>query len=176
MGASGDDGDVESGGATYPRRPAPRDVDTTAPRCSCAVRRRRSPYIPVTVGLLRFDTSSLPDNAVVSSAKLQLHATTKSSTNARSLAAEWYPASSWPIDGTDWSATDAATAHSGTPLSGITVGNTNEFVLQNLSSVSRTGFSALRLHVSGAATAPTGPNDLGFAAFDDPPCPSLDSS
>ena len=161
------DGDVESGDATYPPSPgSPTYVDTT--RSTVLVRRSQTPfpYIPVTVGLLRFDTSSLPDNAVINSAKLQLQMTTKSATDGRSLVAEWYPAANWPIDSPDWTAVDTASAHSGTPLASIVLGAQNELTLQNLGSVSRTGFSAVRLHMSGSAAAPTGPNDLGFAAFD----------
>ena len=33
------------------------------------------------------------------------------------------------------------------------------------------GVSAFRLHISGAAVAPTGANDLVFAAFEDPTLP-----
>ena len=165
--ASDGDGDVESGGATYPPPAgATRYVGTTSPTVLVRRSKTRFSYIPVTVGLLRFDTSSLPDDAVITSAKLQLQVTTKSVTDARSFVAEWYSAANWPIDGADWTAGDAASAHSGTPLASIVLGTQNEFTLQNLGNVSRTGMSALRLHMSGSAVTPTGPNDLGFAAFD----------
>ena len=125
------------------------------------------PYIPVTVGLLRFDTSSLPDSATITSAELRLNVTMKSDSDARSLVAEWYPAANWPIELGDWAFADSSTAHVGTPLSALTVGQRHAFLLRNVASVDRIGMTALRLDIDGSASAPTGPNDLGLASWDD---------
>jgi len=141
------------------------------------VRRSSTPwsYQPVRVGLLRFDTSGLPDGAIVTSAQLRLHVTGKASSDGRSFVAEWYPGDSWPIDATDWTLADASSAHAGTPLDVIATGRQTSFGLQNLASINRTGATALRLHVSGSATSPTGANDLAFASFDQGilPAPTL---
>lgn len=165
--ASGDDGDVERGSASYP----PTSTSSSYVQVGDAtvmVRRSSTPwsYQPVRVALLRFDTSSLPDGATITSAQLQLAVTGKSSTDRRNLVAEWYPGTSWPADSTDWTVSDSSSAHAGTPLDSISVGQQVSFPLQNLSSIDRMGSTALRVHVSGAATPPTGANDLAYAAHD----------
>lgn len=98
--------------------------------------------------LVRFDTSSIPDNAVVLSATLKLYIDNKYSQGGLSAQAEYY--SAWPIDGADYSAASANSAHAGTPITNLATGAYNNFTLQNLSSVSRTGYTGFRLHVSGA--------------------------
>jgi hypothetical protein len=121
---------------------------------------------------LRFDTSALPDDATITSATLRLHVSSKTNTDNRSLVAEWYPPASWPIDSADWTVTDSSSAHVGTPLANIAAGSQNSFSLQSLNAINVSGETALRLHVSGSAAAPTGPNDLGFASFEDPSLPA----
>ena len=170
--AGADDGDVERGSSSYPPSSgAPSFVGTVDE--ALLVRRSKTPYpyIPVRTALLRFDTSSLPDSATVTSAELRLYPTEKADNDGRSLRAEWYPAGNWPIDGADWTSTDSGSAHAGTPLGAIIVGQENRFVLTGLGNLNLQGASAFRLHISGAAVAPTGANDLVFAAFEDPTLP-----
>ena len=107
----------------------------------------------------------------MTSAELRLYPTEKDDNDGRSLRAEWYPADNWPIDGADWTSTDSGSAHAGTPLGAIIVGEENRFVLTGLDNLNLQGASAFRLHISGAAVAPTGANDLVFAAFEDPTLP-----
>ncbi|HUF83979.1 MAG TPA: PKD domain-containing protein, partial [Acidimicrobiia bacterium] len=123
----------------------------------------------VRVGLLRFDTSALPDGATVTSAVLRLHVTGGTSADARSLVAEWYDPSAWPIDAGDYTATAAGTAHAGTPIGSLALGVQNDLPLQNLALISTAGLTALRLHVDGGQ--PTGENKVSFAALENSSLP-----
>lgn len=141
------------------------------------VRRSRatSSYQPVTVSMLRFDTSSLPDDAEITYAELQLHVVGRTDTDGRALVAEWYPAASWPIGSDDWTPVDADSAHPGTRLSELVAGKQQPFALRGLGAIDVKGMTALRLHVSGYALRPTGANDVVLATYDDPtlPAPTL---
>jgi glucose/arabinose dehydrogenase len=168
-----DDGDVERGSSSYPPGSGASSFVGTVDE-ALLVRRSKTPYpyIPVRTALLRFDTSSLPDDATVTSAELRLYATEKADSDGRSLRAEWYPAGNWPIDAADWTSTDSGSAHAGTPLGSIIVGQENTFALSGLDNLNPGGASALRLHISGGAVAPTGANDLGLAAGEEPTLPA----
>ena len=173
---SGDDGDLERGDAAYPPSGA---AETDGSRSGSVLYVRRSKatpsYQPVRVALLRFDTSALPDDATLTYAELQLHTTVRSNTDGRALLAEWYPVSGWPIDGNDWTIADTGSAHGGTPLAAFQPGAQQALELHGLSSIDRRGPTAVRLHVSGSTSAPLGPNDLAFAAYDHAtlPAPTL---
>jgi hypothetical protein len=171
--AGGDDGLVEKGDAGYPPSPGTVAVASSTDRV-VAVRRSaiNFPYQPVSVGLLRFDTSGLPANAVVTGAVLRLNVTQVVDGEGRSLVAEWYPASNWPIDSTAWTLGDGNGALAGTPLSVIRVGQDNDFPLQNLSGVNLTGMTGLRLAISGASTPPVGSNDVTFASYENGSAPA----
>jgi hypothetical protein len=119
--------------------------------------------------LLRFDTSSLPDNATVTSAVLRVFVTAKQNADARSLVADWYDASSWPIDAADWVLDPAGSALAGAPVSGIAVGAQNDFSFAGLGSVSLTGPTGLRLQLGGGQ--PAGDNYVQMASFDNPSNP-----
>ena len=120
-----DDGEVKANnmgtGAPYPPATTPT-VNTTA--TTFAVQSDTGPVFSgyeVRVGLLRFDTSALPDGATVTGATLRLYVTGTDSDNGRSLVGEWYSAANWPIDSGDYSLNAAATAHAGTAISSLTV-------------------------------------------------------
>jgi hypothetical protein len=167
VGAGPDDGDVRVNnmgtGLGYPPATAPSASDS---RTSFQVRRSGPIFngYEISDGLLRFDTSALPDNAVVTSAVLRLWVQSRTSADNRDLVAEWYPGSSWPIDGADWTATASSTASTGGGLQSLTVGAFNDLALMGLSSISTTGYTGLRLHVSGGQ--PTGENNAVIAAFE----------
>lgn len=117
-------------------------------------------------GLVRWDTSSLPDNAVVSAATLRIWVNSRTSANSLNLTAGWY---AW--DGTsssDYTSTPETSALAGTALSSITTGASNDFILLSPASVSLSGYTSLRFHISqrAADAAPTGINQLQFRSFD----------
>lgn len=121
----------------------------------------------VDAGLLKFDTSSLPDNAEPTSAVLRVVPTFVANTDSLSFVAEWYV---WNGTDSDYTATSSNTAHAGTALSGITQNSSRDFTLQNLSgNISVTSYTYLRLHVTQRTSdaAPTGNNACNIAALED---------
>lgn len=124
----------------------------------------------VSCGLLRYDTSGLPDGATIESAYLELYTFERVTANARKLVAEWYDAGeTW--DAADYTATAAATAHVGTALSAFPAGgyqNTTAaktvLALTGLGSISTTGITGIRLHIDGGS--PAGDNYLRIASSD----------
>jgi subtilisin family serine protease len=158
-----DDGDISVEapvGSGYP--PSGAAAPWTTGQIFTAGKRNAFGDYAIMVGLLRFETSSIPDGATITSATLRLHVTDKWSDDNRSLVGEWYAGSNWPIDGSDWTSTASSTAIAGTAISGIALNAVNNFSLQNLASLSKTGFTGFRLHVSGGA--PPGDNYVQFAS------------
>ena len=168
--ADGDDGDAwvdEPQSAGYPPVGA---VSAVGVRSFFTVARRAAfGNYKVFVGLLRFDTSALPDGATVTSAVLRLHVRGKADGDNRGLVGEWYGASNWPIDAGDWSLDSSGSALAAVDLTGIPVGSVSSFDLVGLGSVSRTGSTGLRLHLSGGQ--PSADNYLQLAAFEDSSLP-----
>ena len=75
----------------------------------------------VGTGVIFFDTSALPDDAVVVSAQLQLYVTNKVDTDNRSLVLDWY-ADSPPVIAADFLKDGSGTAHAGLDITGIPTG------------------------------------------------------
>ncbi len=119
--------------------------------------------------MVRFDTSALPDNATILSASLVFTPASRAASGGLSLVAGWYPAANWPIEAGDWTLSAPSDAHAGTPLATITPNQPVTLTLQNLTSIDRSGLSALRLALS--EMVPTGPNDLSIATSEDPNLP-----
>jgi hypothetical protein len=160
--ASADDEIVYRDGGTYPPTGAvQRLLDTTDIWADRGL--YSGPSYRILVALMRWDTSSLPDDCVVTGATLRLRIVTINNNESRSATLGWYLR-----NGTD---TDHATIketnpHAGTLLSTITNNTDNDFVLLDVDTgVNKSGYTGLRLHISG--TAPTvGENSLWLAAFD----------
>ena len=160
--ASGDDGDLLARAFGYPP-PGPPSANSAGSIFTVGRRFANTNY-DVLVGLLRFDTSSIPDGATITSVKLRVYASAKTDSDDRGLVGEWYADANWPIDPTDYALSSAADALGGADLTGIVVGATNEFPLMNLGSLSKTGYTGLRLHIDGGQ--PSGDNFLQIVAFD----------
>jgi hypothetical protein len=163
--ASGDDGIVQRVGASYPPTGAYTVSTTGGDFEGLALKSLvAGPEYRVLVGLVRWDTSSLPADATVTAASFRWWQVAKASADTRSLAAEWYAGSNWPIDEADWTSTVGTDAHAGTLINDFITNADNDIVLTNLSNVSKTGYTGLRLHVTGAT--PSGENYLAYSPFD----------
>ena len=163
--AGGDDGDVGVASQQSQGYPPPGSAEAgVSGSVFTAGRRLAFGRFSVYVPLLRFDTSGLPDGATVTSATLKVHVSQRADADNRSLQAEWYAASSWPIDAGDYSLSSTGSALAGSDLTALAVGSVNSFVLSGLASVSTTGSTGLRLHVSGGQ--PAGDNHVQLVAFE----------
>jgi thermitase len=160
--AAGDDGNVMVTGPAYP--PVGGGVPNTTGTVLTAGRRFVYGGYDVFAGLVRFDTSAIPDDATVTAATLRLYVTGKADRDNRNLVGEWYGAGSWPIDAADYVLNPVGSALVGADLGAIVVGASNEFALTGLGSISKTGFTGLRLGVDGGQ--PTADNFVQIAAFD----------
>ncbi|HEY8727203.1 MAG TPA: hypothetical protein VIL91_10960, partial [Gaiellaceae bacterium] len=160
--ASGDDGYAFSKGAAYPPAAAP-DANTTGPTVTMARRLTPNGY-DVYAGLLRFDTSAIPDDATVTGVTFRAQVMGKVSADGRNLVGEWYDPAGWPIDAGDYALNSSATALAAMSIAQIVAGAQNDFPLAAPASLSKTGLSALRLFVDGGQ--PTGDNYVQFASYD----------
>ncbi len=162
---SGDDGRAGASDTTYPP-----EINLTSDAAGVNVnisKRETFGAFRTDIGLIRFDTSTLPGGAtIITAATLRLNVISKVDAEARSIAAEWYASSNWPIDTTDYSSTVVTDAHAGTTIASITTGADKDFALQNLSNISLTDYTGLRLHVTGGAPAVDQVNEIIVALFD----------
>jgi thermitase len=166
--AGGEDGGVSRTRApSYP--PATPTVANTGGAVFTAGRRFAYGGYDVFTGLLRFDTSAIPDGAMVTSATLRLYVTGKADADNRNLVGEWYSPSAWPIDAGDYALSSSESAFGGGDISRIGTNASNDFPLAGLGSISRTGLTALRLHVDGGQ--PSGSNSVQIAGFENASAP-----
>lgn len=157
--ASGDDGHVYGQGASYP--PSATGFNITA----TDFRNRNNwvdPTFTVSLGMVRFDTSGIPDTATVTAATLKLYAITLDDTDNRNFQCEYY--TGWPIGTEDYTTSPGNDAHSGTLLDNLTPNAYNSFSLGNLGSISKTDYTGFRCSISGGQ--PTGLNHALFSAYD----------
>ena len=101
----------------------------------------------IQLGVVRWDTGALPDNATVTAASLRLYLASKTDTDSRSAVMGWY-VHDGSIACDDFSATAGTNAHSGTAISSLTTGANNTFALANLSNVSLSSYTGMRIHNS----------------------------
>ena len=160
--ASGDDGTVGQTGATYP--PSGAGVPDTVGSVVTVGRRLVHTGFGLWTGLVRFDTSAIPDSATVTGAILRVYVTGKADGDNRSLVGEWYSATNWPIDGSDAAVSSSGSALAGADITQIATGASNDFSLAGLGSISKIGLTGLRLSISGGQ--PTADNFVQFAAWD----------
>ncbi len=127
-----------------------------------ATKQLQTPNYAVYNGLLRWDTSSISDAALVTAATLRLYCVSRYTIDARSIVAEWY---TWDgVSGTDETATEVSNAHSGTLCTALTASADNDFALLSVGTyVNRTGYTYIRLHCTGGT--PTNISGADFAAY-----------
>jgi hypothetical protein len=163
--AGADDGDVSVSGnqpSGYPPTGTPAANSTNS--IFTAGRRLAFGRYQVMDALLRFDTSSLPDNATVTSAKLRLSVTGKTDGDDRNLVGEWYDPASWPIDSGDWTINTGTSALAGVDLTSLAVNTTAELPLTSPGNTSLAGYTAFRLGISGGV--PSADNYLQLATLE----------
>lgn len=120
---------------------------------------------------MRWDTSAIPDNAIVQSAQLRVMVGSVGSPDNLNLVAEWYSWSS-PLADANFTETPGTTALN-YPISNFPYfsgGPPNRISVLDLSNaaanVNKTGFTGLRMGMS-AISPPTGLNEVYFYAYDD---------
>lgn len=115
----------------------------------------------VDVSALEFDTQGAPDAKNIQTAALEFVSTIVGSADARNLVGEYYAGA---MDATAWADSFAGTAcFSAVALSTINPNSTVSIPLINLSNISKTGVTRIRMGVSGGS--PSGANYLGINAI-----------
>jgi hypothetical protein len=164
--ANGDDVYVRGTNTFYPPTTITADPADPPDRSYFYVERGKfgADYF-VDVAALRFETSSLPENATITQAVLRFRVTARVNADGRSITADWYSSANWPIGTGTYTATAGTDAHAGTSISSLTAGADNDLVLLNpAANINLSGYTGLRLHISGGI--PTGDNSVAIVAFE----------
>lgn len=116
-------------------------------------------------GLLRFDTSTIPDSATITGALLRIWVLINDTVDSKKLYMEWYDAGTFGSE--DYSATPIADAgETQGDISTLTLNADNDVDVFNVENINKSGMTGLRLHLDANGDPPTGDNWLGFASFD----------
>lgn len=118
------------------------------------------------VGLVRWDTSSLPDDAQIVGAYIKGLITDVFNADSADFGAEWHLFN--PADGgASWTTTAVTDAVAQTAISAAVDDAINAFELVDADTeINRTGYTGLRFHIV-RASAPTGVNAINFASIDE---------
>lgn len=118
--------------------------------------------------LMYFDTSSLPDNASVSAAELEVFVLDLQDADNLSIVGEYYAYDGSPTVAGDITLDDTATAFSAVDISAIGDDAPEIFTLENLSNINVSGNTGFRLKATkrAADAAPTGFNYIGIVEFE----------
>lgn len=148
------DGDVIGYGAGYP--PPFYSASSTGEQVFLQRAQYQTNQYTVTNGLMRWDTSTLPDDVAIDSATVRLGSTgqTGNQTSER-ISAEWY--GSWPIDSADYQPHAQTSAANGVTIADAVddyVGDGYfDIPLDNVNGISKGGYTGLRLHITGGQVA-----------------------
>lgn len=110
------------------------------------------------LAFLRFDTSAIPNDAVVTRARLELYVIDTNISDAFDLGIEWYAfdGSAWT---TDYTTTPSNSAYGYLGLASIAYPAWASFELSTPTNVNKTGYTGFRLHPK-RSSAPGGNNEL----------------
>jgi glycosidase len=145
--AGTDDQEVLRSGLRYPPEAGTFRRQATGTTVEASKNYQGSGGYYVRNALLRWDTSSIPDNATITKATLRFWCTVKNPSEARNFVAEY-----WGWDGnsqSDWSATPPAAPVFQVPVAGIANGAQNSVTFTNLGGISKTGWTLIRCHIDG---------------------------
>lgn len=166
--APSDDQTIWSQGASYPPSGETifrSDYDVVINPAKIRHQIDPTPYY-VYVGLLKLDTSAIPDTANITSAVLKVNVEdVRNDTGDRSLTVGY---ESWDGTNSDYTTTVGTTANAGIPLATIGAGPL-EIPLLNpnvTTNISRSGFTYLKLHISGGAPPSAAVNWVKFTSAD----------
>jgi hypothetical protein len=151
--ASGDDGYVDAEGSTGSTWPPDLSVTVVTNTVTMYARKfKAAGFTDLILSLLRFDTTTLPDDAVVTAATLRLQIVSVGNVTNRNLVVGYY--SSWPIDAADWSGADNPGSDAGSfALTGFSASTEKDLTLTGLSSINVGGYTGFRLGIDGGIPA-----------------------
>ena len=112
---------------------------------------------------LRFDTSTIPDTAVIASANLELYAVSRDEFgNNYNMVGDYYDYGGSPLVAGDWIETASPSIFTAVDITGLTLSAVNTITLTDLTGINKTGFTGIRLTLS--AGTPTVANVMRFAS------------
>jgi hypothetical protein len=157
---SADDGFVTGSGSTYP--PPATTVDSALNVLAIKRAKASVSSYQIRVALARFPTAGLPDAIHITSAQLTGRIVTLVNPEHRDLVCEFYGASNWPIDLSDYAATPPAAAARACQA-GLAVGTFAIDLDPTLAdqNINRTGDTGLRRHMDDGAPIPPAVNANG---------------
>jgi hypothetical protein len=116
--------------------------------------------------LFQWDTSAIPDNAVITGAWLRVHVLSRGDVDNRSIRIRYY---NWGgSSNTDYTAEDfdsgGTAAQDGYDITNLTAGQVNDIPITDFSGINKSGTTKLRVSVTGGQ--PTGSQDENWASFE----------
>lgn len=130
--------------------------------CSTA-RAASGPNFYIVCGFLRFDTSSIPDDATILSASLKLYCLNKGAPDGATFGADFYDFGGEPSVEADWETVSSGNAVSSISPGSLTTGAVNTIPLTGLTGLSKTGYTGIRIAPKESGQ-PTGDNFIDFAS------------
>jgi hypothetical protein len=113
---------------------------------------------------LRFDTSSLPDAAVITAADLLMYLHDRGDPDNVDYAIDFYDFGGEPSVAADWELTSSGDAVATVDASALTIGVVNTIPLTGLAGISLTAITGLR-GAQKNSVAPTGDNYVDFTSW-----------
>lgn len=164
--ANSDDGYGRELGVGWPVSSADIFADEPFGPDICSVAKHANGGFYVICGYLRFDTSSLPDTAVISAAALKLFLLDDASPDAgTTIAVDYYDFGGSPSTVADWELSSNGNAVSAFTISSLTSGVVNTIALTSFAGISLNGFTGFRI-APATTTQPTGDNFADFASLE----------